>query len=125
MFVYLCIGALKGAKRGILYKKIPKMVKKEDLNSDLKRIYNRMVKSLDWIVIIIIILSIPFLLTIFFKNYVATAIGLIILGFGVTIKLFDLKKVPTKVYVIIWSTIIIIISVLLGIQYLIPKINFS
>ena len=97
----------------------------KDLYIDLKKIYKRMVKALDWIVIIIIFLSMPFLIAIFFNNYTATAIGIVILGLGVTIKLFDLKRVHTKVYIIIWTTIIIIISVLLGIQYLIPKINFG
>ena len=83
-----------------------------------------MVKASDWIVIGLVILSLPFIAAVFFQNFTATSIGLVILGGGITIKMFDMK-IRSKAIAYMWIAIILIISVLLGIQYIIPKISFS
>ncbi len=80
-------------------------------------------KTTDKIVIGIISISLPFLFALFFSNYTATSIGIVILGAGITIKFFDTGS-RSKAIWYMWIAIILIVCVLLGIQYVIPNIKF-
>lgn len=84
-----------------------------------------MVKTLDWIVIGIIVISLPFLFAFFFQNYTATAIGLTLIGGAITLKVMIDMRRYSKALWYMWIAIIIINAVLLGIQYILPKISFN
>ena len=84
-----------------------------------------MVKALDKIVIGIIIIALPFIFAFFWKNYTATAIGLTLIGLAVTLKIMIDSKKQSKALWYMWIAIIIINAILLGIEYIIPKISFN
>lgn len=101
-------------------------MKKEEYLKEISLIKKRMVKFTDWAVGILGVIGLLFIFTIFLNNYTATAIGLFLIGCAITLKLFTLKKRPSpKTILYIWIVIIILIAVLLGIQYVIPKISFG
>jgi hypothetical protein len=81
-------------------------------------------KSLHWIVIILFLIASPFLAAFFWENYTAAAIGVVFVGIAGNIIMYDLgAKSRSMVYM--WIAIILIIAVLLGIEYILPKISFK
>lgn len=95
----------------------------EDLNN-INVLVEEIMNNADKITISVAIISLPFLLSFFWKNYTGTAIGLTILGSAITIKLYDLK-IRSKAIWCMWIAIIVINCVLLGIEYILPKISFN
>ena len=101
-----------------------KTFKDEPIN-DLGEIYSIMAKFSDWITLILVITGLIFLATLFLHNYTAAAIGLLLIGGAITLKVMLDSKRQSKALWYMWIAICVIIAVLLGIQYIIPKISFG
>ncbi len=92
---------------------------------EVRHIWSQMVKVLDKIVIGIIVVGFAFLISFFFNNYTGAAIGLVLIGSGITLKcVVDMKK-QSKALWYMWIGILVIVLFLLGLEYVIPKISFG
>lgn len=76
---------------------------------------------MSYIIIILIIISLPFLFSFFIGNYTATAIGLVILGASINMIMFE-QEAKSRSMLYMWIAFILIIAVLLGVPYVLPGV---
>lgn len=88
------------------------------------RLVGDITKFTDQIVGVLLIISILFIFSFFMGNYTGTAIGLVMFGSALSLKMFDME-VKSRAMIYMWVAIIVMISVLLGTEYLLPKISIN
>ena len=94
------------------------------MKDDTEKLSEIIMKNSDKVAWVLLILGIVFIGALFYENFTATAIGLVMLGCGVSLLLYD-KKTKSKATWYIWLAIIIIILFLLGYGDAIPKLSFG
>ncbi len=84
-----------------------------------------MVSTLDKIVIGIAVVGFAFLISFFANNYTGAAIGLVMIGAAITLKVMVDNGRPSKALWYMWIAILVIVLFLLGLGSVIPKIKFG
>jgi len=88
-----------------------------------EKMINNIMKQLYTMVLVVMLISFPFLFSFFVGNYTATAIGIVILGGAITIIMYD-QNAKSRSMVYMWIAIIILIAALLGISQILPKVTW-